>query len=261
MWACGCLFGHCVSGWWRASQAAHEVLAWPHAGCRTLNQMGPGAIFIPSWRPPSLHPPPPPSTVLPDRGSGPRVEAGCSLRWGWGRPVWETPRLSGWQHALRGGGHNWRFCLRSCPPPAPRLLHPNETARSLQCSPLCKRRTDPGPSAAHTHSSTDTHAHMCAHIYPRLCTEMPRLTLALTHACWHGVIHRTLINTDAQPHASPWAHAFLRQISEHTLKRAHTCTHTSRHARACCTHTPPAHTCEHGTHCSGTHAHTCSGTH
>ena len=137
---CGCVAACLVtvlSGWWRASRAAHEVLAQPHAGRRALNQMGPGAIFIPSWRPPSLHPPLPPSTVLLDRGNGPRVEAGCSLGWGWGRPVWEAPGLSGWQPALWGGGHNWGFCLQSCPPPAPRLLHPNEAARSLQCSPLC----------------------------------------------------------------------------------------------------------------------------
>lgn len=100
---CGCVAACLVtvlSGWWRASRAAHEVLAQPHAGRRALNQMGPGAIFIPSWRPPSLHPPLPPSTVLLDRGNGPRVEAGCSLGWGWGRPVWEAPGLSGWQPAL-----------------------------------------------------------------------------------------------------------------------------------------------------------------
>lgn len=197
--------------------------------------MGPGAIFIPSWRPPSLHPPLPPSTVLLDRGNGPRVEAGCSLGWGWGRPVWEAPGLSGWQPALCGGGHNWGFCLQSCPPPAPRLLHPNEAAQSLQCSPLCKRRTDPGPSAAHTHSpdrratSTDTHAHMCKHIHPRLCTEMRRLKLVPTHACWHWVIHCTPINTDAHSHASPWAHAFLCQICKHVLRHAQACTHMHIH--------------------------------
>lgn len=111
-----------------------------------------------------------------------------------------------------------------------------------------------------THTHPRTLMLTCAHIFIHVCAQRqtPRLKLALTHACWHGVIHRTLINTDVRPRASPWARAFLCQISEHTLKRAHTCTHTSRHAGACCTHTHPAHTREHGI---ATHAHTCSGTH
>lgn len=67
---------------------------------------------------------------------------------------------------------------------------------------------------------------------------------------------RTLINT-APAQRSPWAHAFLCQISEHTLQRAHTCTHTHkprRHAGACCAHTHTQHTLV-GTAWPHTHTH------
>lgn len=234
MRTCGRLFGHCVSGWWRASRATCEVPAQPLAARRALNRLGPGAIFIPSWRPPSLHPPLPPSTGLPDRGNGPRTEAGCSQGWGWGRCAWEAAGLSGWQPALRGGGHDSG------------VLPAELSAPGLHACCIPMRQPDHCNAALYVRGGPTsvqvllTHTHLtgvprprtlmltCAHISIHVCAVLRRLKLALTHARWYCAIHCTLVNT-GPPRASPWAHAFLCRICEHVLTHAQACTHMYIH--------------------------------
>ena len=85
----------------------------------------------------------------------------------------------------------------------------------------------------HTHLTGAPHSRTlmltCAHISIHVCAVLRRLKLALTHASWHCAIHCTLINTDAHPRASPWAHAFLGRICEHVLTHAQAGTHMYIH--------------------------------
>lgn len=135
--------------------------------------MGPWATFIPSWRTaiPSPPPPAPPSTGLPDRGSGPRVAAGCSLRRGMGTTCVGDTRAQ--RLAARAPGEDTAgdSALRSCPPSSPRLLHPNETARSLQCSPYVRGGPTPWAKCC---SHTLTHGHSCSHVRTYLSTFVHR---------------------------------------------------------------------------------------